>query len=119
MASGATESGPGSERWPGGHRSALCLSFDVDRPYGERNYQPATNGYAISQTEYDPFGLRRILGILADADVPATFCWVGAEATDRPELVRAAVDQGHEIALHSWDHRYYHEMTPSEQRADM
>jgi peptidoglycan/xylan/chitin deacetylase (PgdA/CDA1 family) len=113
------ETAAGAGRWPGGHRCALCLSFDVDGPYGEQNYQPASNGYAISQTEYDPFGLRRILGILADTDVPATFCWVGKEAVDRPELVQVAAEQGHEIALHSWDHRYYHEMTIAEQRADM
>jgi peptidoglycan/xylan/chitin deacetylase (PgdA/CDA1 family) len=107
------------DRWPGGHRCALCLSFDVDGPYGEANYQPPTNTYAISQTEYDPFGTQRILTLLSDADVPATFCWVGKEARDRPELVRAAFEQGHEIALHSWDHRYYHEMSPDEQRADI
>jgi peptidoglycan/xylan/chitin deacetylase (PgdA/CDA1 family) len=107
------------DRWPGGHRCALCLSFDVDGPYGEANYQPAANTYAISQTEYDPFGLRRILEILADADVPATFCWVGKEAQERPDAVRQAAASGHEIALHSWDHRYYHTMTAAEQRHDM
>jgi peptidoglycan/xylan/chitin deacetylase (PgdA/CDA1 family) len=95
------EDGYAPNRWPGGHRCALCLSFDVDGPYGEANYQPASNTYAISQTEYDPFGTRRILEILADADVPATFCWVGKEAQDRPELVHRAAGQGHEIALHS------------------
>lgn len=119
MAIDSIEHMPAPANWPGGHRCALCLSFDVDGPYGERNYQPATNGYAISQTEYDPYGLHRILGILADTDVPATFCWVGKEAVDRPELVRAAVAQGHEIALHTWDHRYYHELTAAEQRDDM
>jgi peptidoglycan/xylan/chitin deacetylase (PgdA/CDA1 family) len=106
-------------RWPSGHRCALCLTFDIDGPYGEANYQPPTNMYAISQTEYDPFGTRRILGILADADVPATFCWVGKEAQERPETVQLAASQGHEIALHSWDHRYYHVMTAGEEREDM
>ena len=110
---------PSTDRWPAGHRCALCLSFDVDGPYGEQNYQPATNTYAISQTEYEPFGVRRIVNILADADVPATFCWVGREASERPELVRLAASHGHEIALHSWDHQYYHDMTAEEQRDDM
>ena len=68
----------------------FACQFDVDGPYGEANYQPAANTYAISQTEYDPFGLRRILDILADADVPATFCWVGKEAQERPDAVRQA-----------------------------
>ena len=108
-----------SIRWPGGHRSALCLTFDVDGPYGERNYQPADGIYAISQTEYEPTGLHRILGILADVDVRATFCWVGREAQDRPELVLAAQSAGHEIALHTWDHRYYTGLSAIEQREDM
>jgi len=106
-------------RWPGGHRCALCLTFDVDGPFGEANYQPPANTYAISQTEYDPFGVRRIFRILADADVSATFCWVGKEAQERPELVESAAGQGHEIALHSWDHRYYHDLSADEQRSDM
>ncbi len=105
--------------WPGGHRCALCVSIDVDGPYGEANYQPASNTYAISQAEYDPFGVRRLLNVLADADVPATFCWVGQEALDRPELVVRAHELGHEIAAHSWDHRYYNGMTTDEQRIDM
>lgn len=106
-------------QWPGGHRCALCISIDVDGPYGERNYQPPTNTYAISQTEYDPFGVERLLNLLADSDVPATFCWVGQEALDRPDLVQLAAGQGHEIAAHTWDHRYYHTMTVEEQRIDI
>ena len=105
--------------WPGGHRCALCVSIDVDGPYGERNYQPPTNTYAISQTEYDPFGVTRLLTALADADVRATFCWVGQEALDRPELMQRAASEGHEIAAHTWDHRYYHDLTPEEQRVDI
>jgi len=119
MVSPQAEDGYAPNRWPGGHRCALCLSFDVDGPYGEANYQPSSNTYALSQTEYDPFGTRRILGILADADVMATFCWVGKEAQDRPEIVQLAAGHGHEIALHSWDHRYYCEMTADQQREDM
>lgn len=111
-------SGP-IHRWPGGHRAALCLTFDVDGPYGERNYQPESNTYAISQAEYEPFGIDRILGILSDVDVSATFCWVGQEAHDRPNFVRGAFDAGHEIALHTWDHRYYQTMSRDDQRADM
>lgn len=119
MEIGLTEDEGAATRWPGDNRCALCLSFDVDGPYGEANYQPSTNGYALSQTEYDQHGARRILEILADSDVQATFCWVGQEAEDRPDLVLIAAAQGHEIALHSWDHRYYHELTADEQRADM
>jgi peptidoglycan/xylan/chitin deacetylase (PgdA/CDA1 family) len=115
------EANPVSARftWPGGHRAAICFSFDVDGPYGEANYQPADGIYAISQTEYEPFGVERILGILEDFDARATFCWVGQEASDRPWLVRRAADAGHEIALHSWNHRYYTGMSAVDQAEDM
>ena len=105
--------------WPAGHRAALCLSFDVDGAYGELNYQPPDNTYAISQTAYDPTGTSRLLELLADFDVPATFCWVGRAAEDEPDLVKRAVAEGHEMALHGWDHGYLNRLNDDEQRADM
>jgi peptidoglycan/xylan/chitin deacetylase (PgdA/CDA1 family) len=110
---------PPSDRWPAGHRSALCVSIDVDGPYGELNYQPPANWYDISQTDYDPTGVDRLLHLLADIDVRGTFCWVGRAAEDEPDLVRRAVAEGHELALHSWDHRGYRSMSPAEQREDL
>jgi peptidoglycan/xylan/chitin deacetylase (PgdA/CDA1 family) len=106
-------------RWPDGHRCALCVSIDVDGRYGEANYRPAGDMYWVSQTAYDPRGTERLLAVLADRDVPGTFCWVGRAAEDHPLHVRAAVGAGHEIALHSWEHRAYNRMSAEEQRADM
>jgi len=105
--------------WPAGHRGALCLTFDVDGVYAEANYRRPDETYWLSQTAYDVTGTKRILAILADTGVQATFCWVGRAAEDQPDLVRKAVADGHEIALHSWDHRYYNQMTDAEQRFDM
>lgn len=104
--------------WPGGHRAALCVSIDVDGVYGEANYRDADDVYWISQALYDPAGTERLLDLLADAGAPATFCWVGKAAEEQPEQVRRAVGEGHELALHSWDHRHYRKMSPEEQRAD-
>lgn len=106
-------------RWPRGYRCALCVTIDVDGRYGEANSRPADDTYWISQTAYDPRGTERLLQVLADRDARATFCWVGRAAEDHPLHVRAAVADGHEIALHSWEHRPYNRMTPDEQRADM
>lgn len=105
--------------WPAGHRAALCISIDVDGPYGELNYRDPNDRYWISQTDYDPVGTRRLLDLLADTGIPGTFCWVGRAAEDHPDLVERAAGDGHEIAIHSWDHRYYNLMSDTEQRADM
>jgi peptidoglycan/xylan/chitin deacetylase (PgdA/CDA1 family) len=97
----------------------LSVTIDVDGRYGEANSRPADDMYWISQTAYDATGTERLLALLADRAAPATFCWVGQAAEDRPDLVQAAVAAGHEIAAHSWEHRPYNRMTPEEQRADM
>lgn len=113
------DSGPGSaERWPPGYRCALSVTIDVDGRYGAANYRP-DDMYWISQTDYDQRGTERLLSVLADSWTLATFCLVGRAAEDQPLHVRAAVAAGHEIALHSWDHRPYNRMTPDEQRADI
>jgi peptidoglycan/xylan/chitin deacetylase (PgdA/CDA1 family) len=107
-----------ASRWPAGHRAALCVSIDVDGVYGEANYRSPDDVYWISQALYDPAGTVRLLALLADLGVQATFCWVGRAAEEEPGLVLRAVEQGHELALHSWDHRYLLHLSPEEQRFD-
>ena len=46
----------------------------------------------------------RLLGMLAAADVHATFFLIGQSAEDYPDQVRAEVAQGHEVGNHSWSH---------------
>jgi peptidoglycan/xylan/chitin deacetylase (PgdA/CDA1 family) len=106
-------------RWPAGHRSALIVSIDVDGTYGEANHRGADDFYWRSQTEYDlRAGVWRLLDLLADREVPATFCWVGRCVEDRPDAVERAHTGGHENAIHSWDHRYYTSMSFDEQLED-
>lgn len=104
--------------WPAGHRAALCVSIDVDGRYGEEQSKTA-DPFWIHQTAYDATGTTRLLDLLADTGIAATFCWVGVVAEHRPDLVERAVADGHEIAAHSWDHRRYCEMTRVEQRDDV
>lgn len=73
---------PDSSRWPGGHRAVLCVSIDVDGVYGEAYAAAAADVGWTSQTLYDPVGTERLLDILADAGVPATFCWVARAAEE-------------------------------------
>lgn len=106
-------------RWPAGHRAALCVSIDVDGIYGEKNYRAADDIYWTSQALYDPIGTLRLLDLLGDAGVHGTFCWVGKAAEEEPALVQRAVEDGHELAIHSWDHRYYVHLGEAGQREDM
>lgn len=45
-----------------------------------------------------------LLDALAEARVRATFCVVGRQVRRRPDLLRAQVRAGHEIANHTWSH---------------
>lgn len=46
----------------------------------------------------------RVLDWLADHGVRATVFFVGRVAERSPHLVTEAVERGHEVALHNWDH---------------
>ncbi|MEU0331868.1 polysaccharide deacetylase family protein [Streptomyces sp. NPDC006193] len=48
----------------------------------------------------------RLLDILKEKKVPATFFLLGARHIERyPELVRRMAAEGHEVASHTWDHK--------------
>jgi peptidoglycan/xylan/chitin deacetylase (PgdA/CDA1 family) len=65
-------------------------------------------------------GTPRLLALLAELDVQATFAFVGLTAREYPQSVRAAVAGGHAIAGHSMDHAEPYAGRPrQEQEADM
>lgn len=73
----------GSTLWHGPARDEVALTFD-DGP------SPATTP--------------RVLELLANAGVRATFFVVGRKALAHPQLVREIAAAGHEIGLHGFDH---------------
>jgi polysaccharide deacetylase family protein (PEP-CTERM system associated) len=61
----------------------------------------------------------RLLGLLDEADVQATFFVLGWVAERFPELVRRIHRAGHELASHSYDHGLVYDKTPDAFRADL
>jgi polysaccharide deacetylase family protein (PEP-CTERM system associated) len=61
----------------------------------------------------------RILELLDDAAVRATFFVVGAVADAYPELVREVAARGHEIGSHTYRHELVDRLRPDEFRADI
>ncbi|CAL9383876.1 polysaccharide deacetylase family protein [Streptomyces sp. enrichment culture] len=62
----------------------------------------------------------RLLDILAEEQVPATFFLMGRRHIDRyPELVRRMADEGHELANHTWTHRNLTDLEPEEIREEL
>lgn len=62
---------------------------------------------------------RKILHILDRYDAKATFFQVGEQVREHPELARAIVRKGHEIASHTWDHSDMRALTPKQQRSQL
>lgn len=61
---------------------------------------------------------RRVLDLLDEAGIRATFFVLGWVADRFPGLVRDIGGRGHELACHSYWHRLVHTLSPAEFRAD-
>ncbi len=95
----------------------LALSFDV-----ECYYQIVSKdflGRAIEPTEEVVRNTSWILDLLAKHGKKATFFFLGNVAERYPELVRRAVDEGHEIGVHGDVHDYVSDMNQAEFRAEI
>lgn len=62
----------------------------------------------------DPRGTPDVLDVLADHDVRATFFVLGGMVERHPDVLARVVEQGHEIAVHSWDHRNHLRQAPAQ-----
>jgi len=90
--------------WPGGARIAVALSFDFDNETPSlRDNQ--TSPSLMSNGQYGArAGLPRVLSLLDDYDVPASFFIPAVSALLYPEEVKRIVEAGHEIGVHGWIH---------------
>ena len=64
-------------------------------------------------------GVWRLLDILGEHAVPATFFLCGLTAERNPESARAAVEHGHEASGHGYRWIEYHDLSADEQREDI
>jgi peptidoglycan/xylan/chitin deacetylase (PgdA/CDA1 family) len=95
--------------WLGdGTASVAVLAFALDGPTpilsaGRRYADHAmTMSHQAFETEV---AVPRLLRLLADVDVRATFFVPGLVAETQPAMVSAVVEAGHEVAHHSYSHR--------------
>jgi polysaccharide deacetylase family protein (PEP-CTERM system associated) len=82
-------------------------------------------GLEIPQSAWDGYedrivGVgRRLLEILAGANVRATFFVLGAVAERHPDLVREIAGAGHEVGTHGYSHTPIYHLTPDAFRAEL
>ena len=67
-----------------------------------------------------PVDTPRLLDLLREKNVKATFFVIGKRADQYPEIVRRAWDEGHLIANHTWSHQHlFCFLTPRRLRAEI
>ena len=90
--------------WPGGARCAVALSFDSDHETNELRDGGESIG-RLSQGQYgNRQGVPRILQILSQHRVKASFFVPAVTAMLYPDEQRRVVAEGHEVGIHGWIH---------------
>jgi len=56
----------------------------------------------------------RLLDVLADEGVPATFYVVGRSIANDPDLITRMAAEGHQVGSHSWSHPLFTDLDPAE-----
>ena len=104
------------ERWPGGTRCAVALSFDSDHETNELR----DGGTSIGRMSWGQYGNRvgipRILSTLSKADLRATFFVPAVTALLHPDEQRRVIAEGHEIGLHGWIHEVNSSLPEADER---
>ena len=90
------------------------LTFDIEEWYLEKKY------HGDREERYREFEdyLERILSLLEQRDIKATFFCLGKLATDFPHIVKTISEKGHEIGCHSDSHCWLNKMTEQEALED-
>jgi peptidoglycan/xylan/chitin deacetylase (PgdA/CDA1 family) len=112
----------GFAEWPQDAEVAVALTFDVD---GESAWLGEGPQFArrLSTLSFGRFGpergLARLLALLADQDIPATFYVPGHTADNWPDVVPAILAGGHEVAHHGYLHLAPDTVAADGQRAEL
>jgi peptidoglycan/xylan/chitin deacetylase (PgdA/CDA1 family) len=108
--------------WPGGARSCVALAFDLDGPTGNALIDGSIwrNSAFFTLGAYGPWrALPRLLDLLDQASIPATFFVPGWVIENWTAQCRAIVDRGHEVAYHGYKHESFWQLDGDEQRQVM
>jgi peptidoglycan-N-acetylglucosamine deacetylase len=106
------------KKWPNGGRVAVALSFDMDSESaplrsGEYSAQPLSRGEYAARA-----GMPRVLRMLEEYKVPATFFIPAVDGILHPDTIDAILKSPlkHEIGIHGWIHEPLPRLKPGEEQ---
>jgi peptidoglycan/xylan/chitin deacetylase (PgdA/CDA1 family) len=107
--------------WRGTSAAVAVLSFDVDAesPVLASGRRFASHAMAMTHQAFGPLhGVPRLLRLLDEYDLRATFFIPGLTADRYPAMVEEVLSHGHEVAHHSHTHRSPSGLSADEERRD-
>jgi peptidoglycan/xylan/chitin deacetylase (PgdA/CDA1 family) len=99
-------------------RHLVCITFDFDAMSGFIA-RGMTSPTPISRGEFGAVAVPRILRLLHEQHVPATFFIPGHTLATYPDESRMIADDGCEIGHHGWTHRPPATLTREEEEAEL
>lgn len=109
-------------KWPSGYKAAVCFSWDLDGEAAQyvRNPAQASNQTSeLVQRSYGPeVGLYKILDLLEEFDLNATFYVPGYTANLHPEAFKSILERKHAVGLHGYMHETMDDLS-DEQESEM
>jgi peptidoglycan/xylan/chitin deacetylase (PgdA/CDA1 family) len=108
--------------WPADAETAVALTFDVDgeAPWISEGPEFGRRLSMLSMGRFGPErGLGRILDLLAELDITATFYVPGHTADHHPDAMAAILAGGHEVGHHGYLHRGTEGLDAAGQRAEL
>lgn len=84
--------------------ATVCLTFDFDAICIWLGPRASKSPSAISRGEFAAVGVKRILKVLRERNIPATFFIPGHTVETYPAEVHAILEAGHEIGHHGYLH---------------
>ncbi|WP_313894794.1 polysaccharide deacetylase family protein [Psychrobacillus sp.] len=101
---------------------AVKINEDYENSVSEVYRKAKTDKKVVSLT-FDDWAsdktITNVLDILAKYDIKATFFLIGNGVEKNPNLARAILEEGHEVASHSYNHKVVTEMTPEDLQEDL
>jgi peptidoglycan-N-acetylglucosamine deacetylase len=107
--------------WRGQSSAVGVLSFDVDAESAilAQGRRHADNAMVMTHQAYGPLvGVPRLLELLGEYGLPATFFVPGLTVERYPGVIESIAEAGHEVGHHSYSHRSPVDLSDSEERAD-